>query len=56
MYPVIYHKDFHLACNVATQPVKVENPKMLRTLTAPQQTVDVFLRTLWGLDLTLNSS
>jgi len=30
--------------------VKVESPKMLPTLTAPQQTVDMFLRTLWGLD------
>ena len=26
--------------------VKVENPKMLLTLTAPQQSVDMFLRTL----------
>jgi len=26
--------------------VKVKNPKMLLTLTAPQQTVDMFLRTL----------
>ena len=29
--------------------VKVENPKTL-TLTAPQQTVDMFLSTLWGLE------
>ena len=36
--------------------VKVKNPKMLLTLTAPQQSVDVFLWTLWGLDLTFNSS
>jgi len=36
--------------------VKFENLKMLLILTAPQQTVDMFLRTLWGLDLTFNSS
>jgi len=34
----------------------VENPKMSLTLTASQQIVDMFLRTLWGLDLTFNSS
>ena len=36
--------------------VKFENLKMLLILTTPQQTVDMFLRTLWGLDLTFNSS
>jgi len=37
--------------------VKVKNPKMLLTLTAPQQTVYMFPRTLLGgLDLTFNSS
>ena len=41
------HKDFHLTCNILLHYlVKVENPKMLLTLTAPQQTVDMFLRTL----------
>ena len=30
--------------------------KMLPTLTESQQTVDMFPRTLWGLDLTFNSS
>ena len=42
-----HHKDFHLTCNVLLHClVKVKNPKMLLTLTAPQQTVDMFLRTL----------
>ena len=35
----------HLLC-VATLPCEIENPKMLLTLTAPQQTVDMFLMTL----------
>jgi len=52
-----YHKDFHLTCNMLLHYlVKVENPKLLLTLIAPQQTVDMFLRTLWELDLTFNSS
>ena len=51
------HKDFHFTCNMLLHYlVKVENLKMLLTLTAPQQTVDMFMRTLWGLDLTFNSS
>jgi len=33
---------------------KSKNSKMLLTLTAPQQTVDMFLWTRWGLDLTFN--
>jgi len=42
-----YHKDFHLICNMLLHYlVKVENPKMSLTLTAPQQTVDMFMRTL----------
>jgi len=41
------HKDFHLTCNMLLHYlVKVKNPKMLVTLTAPQQTVDMFRRTL----------
>jgi len=44
-------KDFHFVCNMLLHYlVKVENPNMLGygllTLTAPQQTVDTFLRTL----------
>jgi len=39
-----HHKDFHLTCNMLLHYlVKVKNPKMLLTLTAPQQSVDVFL-------------
>jgi len=49
-----HHRDFHLTCNMLLHClVKVENPKMLLTLTAPQQTVDMFLRTLRGLHLTV---
>ena len=52
-----HHKNFHLACNMLLHYlVKFENPKMLLTLAAPQQSADMFLRTLWGLDLTFNSS
>ena len=64
-----FSKFFHQAIrkkilyvHVTTSPatccyylVKVENLKMLLTLTGPRQTVDMFLRTLWGLDLTFNS-
>ena len=54
---ILYHKYFHITCNILLHYfVKVENPKMLMTLTAPQQTVDMFLRLRWGLDLTFNSS
>ena len=50
------HKDFHLTCNMLLHYLaKVKNSKMLLTLTAPQQTVDMFLRTIWGVDLTFNS-
>ena len=53
----MHHKDFHLTCNMLLHYlVKVETPKMLLTLTAPQQTVDMFLRTVSGPDLTFNSS
>ena len=39
--------DFHLACDMLLHYLaKSKNPKMLLILTAPQQTVDVFLRTL----------
>jgi len=52
----INHKDFHFTCNMLLHYlVKIENPKKM-LLTAPQQTVDMFLRTLWGLDLTFHSS
>ena len=38
------HKCFHLTCNMLLPYiVKVKNPKMLLTLTAPQQSFDVFL-------------
>jgi len=47
LYVYIHHKDFHLTCNMLLHYlVKVESPKMLLTLTAPQQTIDMFLRTL----------
>ena len=37
----IHHKDFHLTCNTLLHYlVKLENSKMLLTLTAPQQTVN----------------
>ena len=50
------HNDFHLTCSVLLHYlVKVENPKMLLTLTATQQTIGIFLMTFWGLDLTFNS-
>ena len=54
----LHHKDFHFTCNMLQHYlVKVSKiQKMLLTLTAPQQTVDMFLRTLWGLDLIFNSS
>jgi len=46
MYTV-HHNDFHFTCNMLPHYlVKVENPKMILTLTAPQPTVDMFLRTL----------
>ena len=49
------HNDFHLTCGALLHYlVKIENPKMLLTLTAPQQTIDMFLMTLWGLDLSFN--
>ena len=42
---ILYHKNFHLACNMLLHYlVKVGNPKMLLTLTAPQQSADLFLR------------
>ena len=42
-----FHQVIHIIRNVLLHYlVKVENPKMLLTLTAPQQTVDIFLRTL----------
>jgi len=41
---------------VATLPCESQKSKKLLTLTAPQQTVDMFLRTFWGLDLIFNSS
>jgi len=42
-----HHTDFHLSCNVLLHYlVKVKNSKMLLILTATQQTVDMFLRTL----------
>jgi len=45
-YPCTYRKDFYLTCNTLLHYlVKVENPKMLLTLTALQQTVDMFLMT-----------
>ena len=41
------HNDFHLTCGALLHYlVKIENPKMLLTLTAPQQTIDMFLMTL----------
>jgi len=41
------HKDFHLTYNMLLHYlVKVKNPNILLTLTAPQQTVEMFLRTL----------
>jgi len=41
------YTDFHLTCSMLlVYLVKIENPKMLLTLTAPRQTVDMFLRTL----------
>ena len=44
---VTYHTDIHLTCNLSLYYiVKVKNPKMLRTLAAHQQTVDMFPRTL----------
>jgi len=49
----VYTTDFHLTCNTLWMS-KIQ--KMLQILTAPQQTVDKFLRTLWTLDLTFNSS
>ena len=40
----VHLKDFHLNCTMLLHYlVKVKNPKMLLTLTAPQQSVDVFL-------------
>ena len=43
----MHHKDFHFTCTMLLNYiVKIENPKMLLTLTAPQQTVDMFLVTL----------
>jgi len=48
-YQVIRKKIlyFHLTCNMLLHYlVKVKNPKMLLTLTAPQQMVDMFLKTL----------
>jgi len=46
---------FYLICNVLLHYlVKVGNSKMLRFWQHPQQTVDMFWRTLWGLDLTLH--
>jgi len=46
---ILYHKYFHITCNMLLHYlVKVENPKMLLTLTAPQQTVETFLWTLMG--------
>ena len=42
-----HHRDFRLTCNMLLHYlVKVGNPKMILTLTAPRQTVDMFLRTL----------
>jgi len=42
-----HHKDVHLTCNMLLQYlVKVENPKMLLTLTSPHQIVDMFVGTL----------
>jgi len=47
LYVCTHRKDFHLTRNMLLHYlVKVENPKMLPTLTAPQQTVDMFLTTL----------
>jgi len=36
--------------------VNIKNPKKLLIWQHPQQTADMFLRTLWWLDLTFNSS
>jgi len=44
-----------ICCNTTLWKCR-KSKKMLLTLTAPQQTVDMFLRTLWGLDLIFNSS
>jgi len=42
-----YHKDFHLTCIMLLHYlVKIKHPKILPTFTAPEQTVDMFLRTL----------
>jgi len=39
--------SFNLTCNMLLHYLeKVENPKMLLTLTVPQQVIDMFLRTL----------
>ena len=54
------HKDCHLTCNILWHYlVKIENPKMLLILTASSTNcwhVDMFLRTLWTLDLTFDIS
>ena len=53
----VYDIDFHLNWNVLLHYlVKFENPTLLLIWQHPQQTIDMFLRTLWGLDLTCNSS
>ena len=43
-----------LCCYTTLWKSKIQ--KMLLTLTAPQQTVEMFMKTLWGLGLTFNSS
>ena len=45
-YICMHHRDFHLTCNMLLHYlVEVENQKVLLTLTARQQTVDMFLST-----------
>jgi len=53
-YVHVMHKDLYLTCNMLLHYlVKIKNSKILLTLTAPQQTVEMFLRTLWEIVLTV---
>ena len=49
------HTNFHLTCDVLLHYLmNVENPKCYWFWQHPQQTVGMFLRTLWTLDLTFD--
>jgi len=52
-----HHKDFHLTCNMLLQyRVKVEDSKNVTDFDSTSTDWWMFLRTLWGLDLTFNNS